>query len=111
MAAQSQLLKGVLPLAALTLVSRADTYGYEVAQQLREAGLTSVGDASVYGTLQRLHEDGSVSAYLVASEAGPARRYFALTEAGAHVLEQGRKEWTAFADTVSALLGRPGGSS
>jgi len=52
----SQLLKGVLPMAALSVISTGDAYGYEVLHELRSAGLGTVGDASVYGTLQRAYD-------------------------------------------------------
>src|SRR4051794_6211328 len=57
----TQLLKGVLDLAVLAVVSEEDGYGYEVLRRLRAAGLTEVGDASVYGTLRRLYAAGALT--------------------------------------------------
>jgi PadR family transcriptional regulator, regulatory protein PadR len=108
----SQLLKGVLPSAALALVGRGDAYGYQVLSDLRSNGLTTVGDASVYGTLQRLYDGGMLSSYLVASTSGPSRRYYSLTAEGAAALKAGRETWHDFQMVVTALLEpTPGGTS
>lgn len=64
----SQLLKGVLDLAVLAVLRDADGYGYDVVRRLRSAGLTEVGDASVYGTLRRLYRAGGLTTYVVPSD-------------------------------------------
>src|SRR2546423_3507470 len=104
----SQLLKGVLPIATLAVIASADAYGYEVRHQLRAAGLDSVGDASVYGTLQRLYENGLLSSYLVPSDSGPSRRYYQITPSGRTAPHEGPQSWTYFQTAVSGLLEREG---
>jgi PadR family transcriptional regulator PadR len=102
--AQAQLLKGVLPVATLAVLATGDSYGYRVLQELRARGLESVGDASVYGTLQRLFDEGLLASYVAASENGPDRRYYSLTGAGAAALEAGRRTWRGFAGVIDGLL-------
>ncbi len=101
----SQLLKGILPTTALAVIAEGDSYGYQVLNDLRIRGLSTVGDASVYGTLQRLYDAGLVSSYVVASPSGPKRKYYAVTAEGTHVLTSDRKEWRSFRTTVDLLLG------
>jgi PadR family transcriptional regulator PadR len=101
----TQLLKGVLDLAVLAVVRDEDGYGYSVVRRLRDAGLDDVGDASVYGTLRRLYQTGALSSYVVPSDEGPHRKYYALTPTGHDVLERGTKTWVHFADTLDGLLG------
>ncbi len=101
----SQLLKGVLDLAVLAVVADDDAYGYDIVRRLREAGLEDVGDASVYGTLRRLFQAGSLSSYVVPSDEGPHRKYYAVTPAGRTALTTGTKTWRHFADVLDALLG------
>ena len=60
----SQVLKGVLDVAVLAVVAQEDAYGYDVVRRLRQAGLTDVGDASVYGTLRRLFAAGARNSYV-----------------------------------------------
>ena len=102
----TQLLKGVLDLAVLAVVADEDGYGYDVVRRLRAAGLDQVGDASVYGTLRRLYAAGALNSYVVASDEGPHRKYYGVNRHGRAVLEDQTRTWTAFADTMSGLLGR-----
>jgi len=67
---RTQLLKGILPTAALALLERHDAYGYQVLRELREGGLRTVGAASVYGMLQRLYHRRLLSSYLIPSASG-----------------------------------------
>ena len=107
----TQLLKGVLDLAVLAVVDAEDGYGYDIVRRLRAAGLDDVGDASVYGTLRRLYAAGALTSYVVASEAGPHRKYYGITPTGRDQLEQQTKDWRTFADTVTDLLDHPQGAA
>jgi PadR family transcriptional regulator, regulatory protein PadR len=100
----SQLLKGVLDLAVLAVLRASDGYGYDVLRRLRAAGLTEVGDASVYGTLRRLYRAGALTTYVVPSEEGPNRKYYSLNEAGRDMLASSTKTWQGFADALNTLL-------
>ena len=100
----SQLLKGVLDVAVLAVVSDRDGYGYDVVRRLRAAGLEDVGDASVYGTLRRLYSSGHLTSYVVPSDEGPHRKYYAINDAGRTLLERSAKEWSMFADTMHRVL-------
>ena len=104
----TQLLKGVLDLAVLAVLTDEDGYGYDIQRRLRAAGLDEVGDASVYGTLRRLFQAGFLSAYVVPSEEGPHRKYYALTAAGRDQLHRSGKVWRAFASTMDTLLDERG---
>jgi len=101
----TQLLKGVLDLAVLAALQREDGYGYDILRRLRAAGLEEVGDASVYGTLRRLFQGGLLTTYVVPSEEGPHRKYYALNAAGRDHLQRSAKTWRGFAATLNSLLG------
>jgi PadR family transcriptional regulator, regulatory protein PadR len=100
----TQLLKGVLDLAVLAVLRDSDGYGYDIVRRLRAAGLDEVGDASVYGTLRRLFQAGSLTTYVVPSEEGPHRKYYALNKAGRSQLELSSKLWSEFAQSMDGLL-------
>ena len=100
----SQLLKGVLDLAVLAVLAEEDGYGYDVVRRLRAAGLEDVGDASVYGALRRLFQQGALSSYVVPSDEGPHRKYYGLNKAGREQLERATKQWSGFAEVMDALL-------
>ncbi|MDQ2836835.1 MAG: PadR family transcriptional regulator [Actinomycetota bacterium] len=100
----TQLLKGVLDLAVLAVLRDEDGYGYDIVRRLRAAGLDEVGDASVYGTLRRLFQAGSLTTYVVPSEEGPHRKYYSVNKAGLAQLELSRKGWAEFARSMDVLL-------
>ena len=100
----TQLLKGVLDLAVLAVLDEKDGYGYDVVRRLREAGLEGVGDASVYGTLRRLFQAGALTSYVVASDAGPHRKYYGLNDSGRDRLARSGVGWRSFADAIDSLL-------
>ncbi len=104
----TQLLKGVLDLAVLAALRQQDGYGYDILRRLRAAGLDEVGDASVYGTLRRLFQGGYLTTYVVPSEEGPHRKYYALNAAGQAQLGRSSKVWRAFAATMDSLLDERG---
>ncbi|SEE17734.1 PadR family transcriptional regulator [Jiangella alba] len=100
----SQLLKGVLDLAVLAVLREDDGYGYDVVRRLRAAGLTEVGDASVYGTLRRLYHAGALTTYVVPSEEGPHRKYYSLNGTGRDLLRRSAKTWREFAGVLTELV-------
>jgi len=100
----TQLLKGVLDVAVLAVLRTEDGYGYDIVRRLRDAGLGDVGDASVYGTLRRLYAAGSLSSYVVPSDGGPHRKYYAITAQGRTALQAQSHTWRGFAGAMSTLL-------
>ncbi|HJV29443.1 MAG TPA: PadR family transcriptional regulator [Gaiellaceae bacterium] len=101
---RSQLLRGALDAAALAVVAERDGYGYDVLRRLRAAGLSDVGDASVYGTLRRLYRAGALTSYVEPSDEGPHRRYYGITERGRAELADARDAWSDFSRTLTSLL-------
>jgi PadR family transcriptional regulator, regulatory protein PadR len=103
----AQLLKGLLSLLLLQLLAERESYGYEVVQRLHEIGLNDVLEGTVYPALARLEREGRVSARLVASSAGPARKYYRPTQAGYQALTEGASSWRALSAVVATVLDRP----
>ncbi len=102
-----QLLKGVLSLLLLQLLADRESYGYEVVQRLHEVGLADVLEGTVYPALSRLEREGRVTARLVASNAGPARKYYQPTADGYAALASGAASWQSLVALVDAVLDRP----
>jgi PadR family transcriptional regulator, regulatory protein PadR len=101
---RSQLLRGTLDAAVLAVVAEQDGYGYDVLRRLRSAGLSDVGDASVYGTLRRLYRGGALTSYVLPSDEGPHRKYYGITDLGRVQLDGARRTWDDFAGTLTGLL-------
>ena len=53
----------------------------------------------------RLEQQGWVSVSWVASESGPRRKYYALTDAGRAVLERDANRWQQFRDSIDEVVG------
>jgi PadR family transcriptional regulator PadR len=100
----AQLLKGVLSLLLLRLLAERESYGYEVVQRLQALGLSGVAEGSVYPALARLEREGRLVSRLIASRAGPARKYYRPTQAGRRALEDGTTSWLSLAELVSPVL-------
>jgi PadR family transcriptional regulator PadR len=100
----SQLLKGTLTLLILALIRQGDTYGYQLVERIHALGLTLVPEGSVYPALSRLERDGHVTSYLISSDAGPARKYYRLTDSGEAFLHQRRRAWSGLVAVVERLF-------
>ena len=101
---RSQLLKGLLDIIVLRVLETGDGYGYGILHRLRVAGFGDLGDASVYGTLRRLFRAEYLSTYMQASESGPHRKCYALTDSGREHLRQMQEAWNDVSDKLQALL-------
>lgn len=98
-----QLKKGVLDLCVLALLSRRDSYAYEIAARLAE--LIGMGEGTIYPLMRRLQSDGLVETYLEESPAGPPRKYYRLTDAGQRSFGSQKAAWASFARAVDSILG------
>lgn len=97
--------KGVVEYCVLGLLAREPMYGWQLADALTGAGLiASIG--TLYPLLGRLRDNGWVTTFDRASDAGPVRKYYQLTDAGAQSLAQFRAQWTPFTQVVSTLVGK-----
>ena len=102
-----QLLKGILSVLLLHLLAEEESYGYDVVRRLHDVGLTDVLDGTVYPALARLEREGRISARLVASSSGPARKYYRPTPAGYAALSEGIAQWEALVGVVGRRLAQP----
>jgi len=102
-----QLLKGALSLLLLRLLAERESYGYQLVQRLRQAGLAEIAEGTVYPALTRLEREGRVTARLVPSPSGPARKYYRPSPAGYRAMDEGRGAWRALAAVVDGLFAAP----
>jgi PadR family transcriptional regulator, regulatory protein PadR len=100
-----QLKKGALDLCVLALLSRGDSYAYEIASRLSDA--IGMGEGTIYPLMRRMQSDGLVETYLVESTAGPSRKYYRLTAAGKASFETQKDAWRSFAGAMQSILGEP----
>jgi PadR family transcriptional regulator PadR len=98
-----QLKKGALDLCVLALLSRGESYGYEIASRLVSA--VGMGEGTIYPLMRRMQNDGLVATRLEESSSGPPRKYYRLTAAGRAAFEAHRRDWRSFVTAVDQLLG------
>jgi PadR family transcriptional regulator PadR len=97
-----QLKKGVLGLCVLALLSRGDSYAYEIASRMADA--VDMGEGTIYPLMRRMQSEGLVKTYLEESPSGPPRKYYSLTETGRSRLAEQIAEWRGFTKAVDTLL-------
>ena len=102
---RTELLRGVLDLCLLAVKDEGPAYGYELTRRLRDRGLATVGEGSIYPLLGRLEREGLVETYRAASKGGPPRKYYRPSSAGRVALALGVSEWRAARDEIEAVLG------
>ncbi|HEX5039304.1 MAG TPA: helix-turn-helix transcriptional regulator [Candidatus Limnocylindria bacterium] len=103
------LLKGTLPLLILSVLRDGELYGYEIAQRIRQRSgeLFAPSEGSLYPALHRLEAAGALMASWRASERGPRRRYYAITESGERFYADAAREWETVANGVSRMAEVP----
>jgi PadR family transcriptional regulator, regulatory protein PadR len=99
----AQVRKGLVELCVLAALRDGEAYGYELLQKLGRAECLAISESTVYPILARLAEEGMVNVRTAPSPAGPPRRYYRLTPAGAARLESMRGYWAEVRDAVDAL--------
>ncbi|WP_328476460.1 PadR family transcriptional regulator [Actinoplanes sp. NBC_00393] len=97
-------LRGALGLCVLGVLAGGPTYGYAISRRLAEAGLGAVQGGTLYPLLARLEKDGLVESSWQAGDAGPGRKYFALTEAGRAELAERSRQWERFVGVTRQVL-------
>jgi len=101
---RSQMLRGVLDLCLLAVVLDEPAYGYEMTRRLRERGLSTVGEGSIYPLLARLERDGLVETHRAASDGGPPRKYYRTSPTGRRALAEGLAAWETVRGEVDSVL-------
>ena len=99
----TEMLKGVLEGCVLEIISRKQTYGYEITRYLHALGFTDVVDGTVYTILVRLEKNQLVDVEKKPSDMGPPRKFFALNDAGREELRRFWAKWEFVATKIKEL--------
>jgi len=100
----SDWLRAALPLSVLAVVAEEETYGYAIAQRLREAGLGAIKGGTLYPLLNRLEEEELLRSSWREGVGGPGRKFFAVTAAGRAELARRTTAWHLFTERATDLL-------
>lgn len=89
----TEMLKGVLEGCVLEIISRGETYGYEITQKLRDLGFTDVVEGTIYTITMRLEKNNLVDINKKPSTKGPPRKFYTLNAAGQQQLDTFWGKW------------------
>ncbi len=103
----TEMLKGVLEGCVLEIISRKETYGYEITRQLNALGFTDVVEGTVYTILIRLEKNKLVETVKKPSDMGPPRKFFALNDAGCEELNKFWGKWGFIVSKLQQLKEKP----
>lgn len=96
-----QLGSDLLEACVLGVVSRNDTYGYDLTQNLQE--VITISDSTTYPILRRLTKNGYLDVYDQPYQ-GRNRRYYTITDEGRLRHEEYIKQWVGFKEKIDEIL-------
>jgi poly-beta-hydroxybutyrate-responsive repressor len=102
--AMGNIYRFVEPVILLMLRDKGQSYGYDLAGDLKTYALTDseIEGAALYRTLRRLEANGFVTSEWETNTSGPARRVYLLTKDG----ERHLAEWAEVLDQLGRAMGR-----
>ena len=99
----TEMLKGVLEGCVLEIISRKETYGYEITRRLNALGFTDVVEGTVYTILVRLEKNQLVDIEKKPSDMGPPRKFYALNAAGREERSRFWQKWAFVTSKINEL--------
>ena len=84
----------LLDACVLAVLSKGDTYGYALTQQIKEK--LGVSESTLYPVLRRLQREAFLTAY--------NRRYYQITPEGERQLAWYREEWKTYRSGIDSIL-------
>ena len=102
----SQLRRGALEYCVLALLAREERYGFDIVRTLGSIDGMVTGEGTLYPLLSRLKKDGHVTTTWRESDAGPPRKYYAITAEGRRALADFTTQWRLFRDAVDDILAK-----
>ena len=106
---RTQMYKGVLELALMSLLQDGAQYGLRILDQLREEAGLDLAEGTLYPLLHRLEKAGLIKAdWRHEDGASHPRKYYGLSDAGAVELNDQRRVWLDMTTRLNAFLARRG---
>lgn len=96
-----QITSSILEACVLAVLSREETYGYKLTQEIMQ--VTNISESTLYPVLRRLQKNGMLA---VRDEPymGRNRRYYSLTEEGVKQFALCKEEWINYKNTIDSIL-------
>lgn len=85
-----QLKRGLLDVCVLAAIKNEDSYGYKIIKDMQP--YITLSESTLYTILKRL-ETGGLLTVRTAEHGGRLRKYYHITHAGLHRIENFKDEW------------------
>lgn len=93
--------KSLLDACVLAILSKEDTYGYKLTQEIK--AILNVSESTLYPVLRRLQKSQYLEVYDKAY-AGRNRRYYRLTPTGIQKCKENQEDWKSFLQKINTIL-------
>ncbi|HET6351862.1 MAG TPA: PadR family transcriptional regulator [Coriobacteriia bacterium] len=100
----SQIRKGVVEMAVLSLLAERERYGSEIVETLKSHPELAITGGTVYPLMARLKKSGVIDSSWRESPVGPPRKYYRLTATGRAQLSEMASAWHGVSKTIDGLL-------
>ena len=101
---QSQLRKGSVELAVLSVLESKSRYGLDILESIQASGL-DLSEGTLYPLLHRLSKENKLAAeWSNDKDASHPRKYYKLTKEGKTLLKTMKQSWLEHARTMTSLL-------
>jgi len=101
---ETQLLKGILEGCILSIISKGETYGYDILSVLSQHGFLDIQEGTLYPVLVRLEKKRSIECRIGKSPFGPKRKYYSITEEGRENLKQFMESFHDIVSITNSIL-------
>ncbi len=99
----TEMLRGALEGCVLEIISREQTYGYEITRRLNALGFTEVVEGTIYAILIRLEKNKLVDLEKKPSDMGPPRKFYTLNDLGREELRKFWEKWEFVSSRMNEL--------
>jgi PadR family transcriptional regulator PadR len=96
-----QLSTALLDTCVLAVLSRDDTYGYVLTQNVKE--IIDISESTLYPVLRRLQKENFLTAYDQPYQ-GRNRRYYQITDSGRGKFNEYVIEWNEYKNKVDKII-------
>ena len=89
----------------LTILSKGDSYGYEIMQKVKELSLGKIEwkEGSLYPVLKKLENEKLIKSYWKVRKNQRPRKYYTILDAGKLELVQEKEEWSLMQGILDRL--------
>lgn len=87
---KTQLKKGVLEIFVLAILSKGDSYGYKIIEDL--SNYIDISESTLYPILRRLEKQGELKTYNILYQ-GRNRKYYKITKKGLDHIDIFLDDW------------------